>query len=428
MTGQETIGAGVPRLEPSTVAMAMPSDAQHEALILPWESVKSRWTKQDYFRDSRWFLEFAGYADPKKIHHTRGPDYLANQTRAETTNGMYKLIQASVNDPTKAKVDVLRFIRMLNEKVAKGELGPAEVRRRLTPIKLALEMNEVAIPWKKMMRLLPAEKRSKDREYKFEEIQKLLAVASLHLQVAILFMASSGMRVGAFEFLNVGHVKPVMIKGNLACAQVTVYADEGDDEYETLISKEAFLKFQEYLGTRRAKGEKVTEESPLIVTRRWAVGKQTRYSVTGIRNDVTRLCWKAGLRQKGSAKRFEVQACHGLRKFFDNVSKDHIAEEYVEKLIGHSTGTKEHYDRHIPKPAIEQYLRAMPYLSIGEAYRSEAQLSQKLEKIEDEQDVKLRDTRIELLETKQRLTDMERSSQTEREERRANDEALNLPS
>jgi hypothetical protein len=60
-----------------------------------------------------------------------------------------------------------------------------------------------------------AEKRSKDREYKFEEIQKILAVASPHLQVAILFMASSGIRVGAFEFLNVGHVKPLMSKGAL---------------------------------------------------------------------------------------------------------------------------------------------------------------------------------------------------------------------
>jgi hypothetical protein len=308
-------------------------------------------------------------------------------------------------------LDVLRFIRMLNERVAKGELGPAEVRRRLTPIKLALEMNEVAIPWKKMMRLLPAEKRSKDREYKYEEIQKLLAVASLHLQVAILFMASSGMRVGAFEFLNVGHVKPIMVQGNLACAQVTVYSGEGDDEYETLISKEAYLKFQEYLGTRRAKGEKVTEESPLLVTRKWAVGKQTRYSVTGIRNDVTRLCWKAGLRQKGSAKRFEVQACHGLRKFFDNVSKDHVAEEYVEKLIGHSTGTKEHYDRHIPRPAVEQYLRAMPYLSIGEAYRSEAELSKKLEDAERFKDTELNKIRsdmdhekLEKLEMKEQLS------------------------
>jgi hypothetical protein len=60
------------------------------------------------------------------------------------------------------------------------------------------------------------------------------------------------------------------------CGHVTVYAGEGDDEYETLISKEAYRKFQEYMETRRAKGERVTDESPLIVTRRWGVGKQSR--------------------------------------------------------------------------------------------------------------------------------------------------------
>ncbi|MDG6993408.1 MAG: hypothetical protein JRN36_00710, partial [Nitrososphaerota archaeon] len=85
------------------------------------------------------------------------------------------------------------------------------------------------------------------------------------------------------------------------------------------------------------------------------------------------------------------------RKFYDNVAKDYMDEPYVEKLMGHDTGTKEHYDRHLPKPAVEQYLRAMPFLSIGEAYRNEAALTQRLEEVEAANEGDLKDMKLELL-------------------------------
>ena len=89
------------------------------------------------------------------------------------------------------------------------------------------------------------------------------------------------------------------------------------------------------------------------------------HSIINALNDVT---WKVGLR-KEKKKRHEVQITHAFLKFFDNVAKDYMEEECVEKLMGHDTGVKEHYDRHLPNPAIEQYLRAMPYF-ISEVYRN----------------------------------------------------------
>lgn len=324
-----------------------------------------------------------------------------------------KLIESAQKDPLKAKLELIRFIRALNEKVAKKEIGPTEARRRITPIKLALDLNEVSLPWRKIMRLLPAEKRSKDREYQVEEIQKLLHVSSLHLQVAILFMASSGMRVGAFDYMRVGDVEPVLSEGDkILCGKATVYAGEGV-ECQTLISGEALVKFHAYLETRRAKGEELNGESPLLVTRRWKVSEQRKYSVTAIRNDVTRALWKSGIRTKHE-KRFDVQACHGLRKFFDNIAKDHIQEDYVEKLMGHDTGTKEHYDRRIPKPSLDQYVRAMPYLSLETSYRSEAELAEKLEKTESEPSRDFADLRLKLLEKNSEVTNL--AEKVERQE------------
>ena len=94
---------------------------------------------------------------------------------------------------------------------------------------------------------------------------------------------------------------------------------------------------------------------------------------------------------------------HGFRKFFNNVAKDFMDEEYVEKLMGHDTGVKEHYDRHLPKPLIEQYLKAMPYLSVDQAYRVEAELKAKLEAKQQEVDSKYTQLRLELLEKEMQM-------------------------
>jgi hypothetical protein len=244
------------------------------------------------------------------------------------------------------------------------------------------------------MRLVPkGQRRGKDREYALDEIRKILSIASLHLKVAILFMCSSGIRVGAFDYLTVGNVTPVKVDGKLACGKVLTYAGEGDDEYETLISKEAYLTFQDYVESRKNAGEEVTDDSPLIVTR----GGRERCKVGTIMNSINKLVWKAGIR-KEVRKRYDIQTNHGFRKFFDNVANDYIDKPYVEFLIGHDRGTQEHYDRHLPKPAIEQYLRAMPYLSIDQAYRTEAELSGKLERAEENQSKDFTDLRLRLLE------------------------------
>jgi hypothetical protein len=238
------------------------------------------------------------------------------------------------------------------------------------------------------------------------------------LKVAVLFMASSGIRVGAFSYLNVGNVEPLFDAEDdkkLACGKILVYAGEGDDEYETLISKEAYLTFQEYIQHRTDSGEKVTKKSPAIAVKRKLIGDDgnpiyRRCSPGTIRNSLTRVLWNIGMR-KEQRKRHEIQVDHGLRKFFDNVAKDYIEEDYVEKLIGHHTGVKQHYDRHLPKPAIERYLKAMPYLSVGEAFRKEAELTQKLEVLEKEKKNEFNELRLKLLERTDETEELKKKQQ-----------------
>lgn len=103
----------------------------------------------------------------------------------------------------------------------------------------------------------------------------MLPRAWIQLQVAILFMCSAGIRIGAFAFLDVEDLRPVYRKAGevvvpeprelklgmnglhvlpagaeLLCGAMTVYSEEGGDEYDTLITKEAYHKWAEYLEVR----------------------------------------------------------------------------------------------------------------------------------------------------------------------------------
>ena len=48
------------------------SEVSEQLLMLPWDAV-GKVTAYDYLRKSRYFLEHAGYIDPKAMHHKSGP-------------------------------------------------------------------------------------------------------------------------------------------------------------------------------------------------------------------------------------------------------------------------------------------------------------------------------------------------------------------
>jgi hypothetical protein len=190
---------------------------------------------------------------------------------AATEAAFTEFLKQAHDKPRWATLQLLRFARQTKERVDKGELGPMEVRSRLAPFKKAFDVNGIAIPWKKVTAIFPRYKRSTDREYRLDGLQLLCSKGALHLRVAMLLMSGSGLRVGAFEYLNVRDIRPVFkAKGGdivqskepmqklpegatLLCGILTVYAGEGDDQYETVCTKEAYETFQEYLRTRPAK-------------------------------------------------------------------------------------------------------------------------------------------------------------------------------
>jgi hypothetical protein len=411
------------------------TETVEEEILLPWDAVPSKATQENYLRLSRWFLEFGRFIDPAAVRHKPGPSAVKALERQATREGMVRMVRELRSDPQAARTLVVQFIRKVNERIDAGEVADSWLESILKPVRLAFELNEILIPWKKYARLIhKGRTNKKDREYFLHEIRLLLSKASPTMRMIILIMAASGVRIGAFDYLKVGHVMPVYrLKGKLVvpkegawevlkegklflpdeaellCGIVKVYADEPEDEYDGLITREAYLAWKAYVEARIASGEKVTQDSPAIVVRNGS----RRWTSDGVTNAMNDLLWKVGLRTQ-KKRRHEVQMDHGFRKYFDNVVNDHIDKVYVEMLIGHTPqalgvrlSAMEHYDRHLPTRAIEQYVACMPYLSIDEGYRSEAELTERLAKAEGEKDELVKDLRYDIMEKGQKIEQLQ---------------------
>jgi hypothetical protein len=107
-------------------------------------------------------------------------------------------------------------------------------------------MADIPITWNKIRRGLPRGKNyEEDRIPTIEEIQKLLEYHDERIKAIVITMASSGIRLGAWDYLKWGHIRPIMGKEDnvkeAVAAKIIVYAGE-DEEYFTFISKEAYSK------------------------------------------------------------------------------------------------------------------------------------------------------------------------------------------
>jgi hypothetical protein len=124
------------------------------------------------------------------------------------------------------------------------------------------EVTDIVIPWKKITRGLPKGRMyADDRAPTLEEIHKIIEYPDRRMKPIVYTMASSGIRVGAWDHLKWNHISPTVSgDGKLVAAKINVYAGE-DDEYITFITSEAYLSLQSWMTYHSAYGEHVTKDS-----------------------------------------------------------------------------------------------------------------------------------------------------------------------
>ncbi|MGA8844794.1 MAG: hypothetical protein WB511_14515, partial [Nitrososphaeraceae archaeon] len=118
--------------------------------------------------------------------------------------------QKAKTDPDWLSSTLIRFIQIHKERIDKKELSGATIRNYIKSIKLFCEMNDIFFPWKKITRGLPKGKKyADDRAPTINEVQTIIEYPDRRIKSVISVMVSSGIRVGAWDYLKWKHIHPI---------------------------------------------------------------------------------------------------------------------------------------------------------------------------------------------------------------------------
>jgi integrase/recombinase XerD len=266
----------------------------------------------------------------------------------------------------------------------KKQVSPNSVQTMLFGVKSFFEANDIEIRWKKIQKLFPEKvKVTGASAYSKEQIKLILSLATdVRSKALVLFLASSGIRIGALTELQLKHLQSYE-----NCKIITVYSGTRD-EYQTFLSPEATKALETYLNKRKENGEVLSESSPVFRTIfNVKYQKAMPAQRATLQEIVRRLLIKTGMRSGHENKRYSIQIDHGFRKFFNYVLKntDGINLNYAEKLMGHSVSIPldNHYLEAIPYKLFNEYKKAIPGLTIDQTeYERETRIKTEQEKSE----------------------------------------------
>ena len=120
------------------------------------------------------------------------------------------------NDAAWAFSAILKFIYYQRERVEKKEISGATVINYTKSIKLFCDMADIIIAWNKITHGLPRGKKYADvRIPTLEELKQLVDYPDRRIKAIVYTMASSGIRVGAWDYLRWSHIRPIEKNGGV---------------------------------------------------------------------------------------------------------------------------------------------------------------------------------------------------------------------
>ncbi|HXV67248.1 MAG TPA: tyrosine-type recombinase/integrase, partial [Nitrosopumilaceae archaeon] len=205
-------------------------------------------------------------------------------------------------------------------------------------IELFFSMNDITLNYKKLRRMFPSKvKRTGDKPYTTDDIEKMLSVSRYKRDKAfILFLASTGSRVGVIEDLKLKHIEDM----KNGCKSVLMY-EGSKEEYFGFLTPEASKAMDEYLDERKDDGEKLNPESPVFrTTYSDGIIKPKSLTVAGSKNIIYRVLHHARIKRNKIGNAYDVQLDMGFRKRFNTILKlnNDVNSNVAEKLMGHKRG------------------------------------------------------------------------------------------
>lgn len=321
-------------------------------------------------------------------------DYLKfpGSTIEEKANHFYDFI---LQDPKTFQNALLNYIMFQSGRASKGEISQSTIPNYYKPIKLFCDMNDVIINWRLVTRGIPKGRHaSEDRVPTRDEIKKLLEYPDRRIKPIVLTMISSGIRLGAWDYLKWKHVIPFTSEqksSEIIAAKIIVYAGE-NEQYYSFITQEAYQSLKDWMNYRESYGEKITGESWLMrnlwKTTNMRYGSKTglaqnpiRLRSSGVKSLVCKALFQQNVRpilKKGN-KRHEFKGLHGFRKYFKTNCEPYMKPANVELLLGHDLGISKSYYKPLEKDVLNDYMKTNTVLSF---YADDIALNKKIQDLE----------------------------------------------
>jgi len=211
--------------------------------------IKSDATKQKYVKRLELFFDF--YRVQGSTVEEKSENFLKDIKYGKNTQKLTDLI--------------MRYMSHHLNRVQKKEISRSTVRNYYKPIKLFCEMNNIVLNWKIISKGLPsAPESSNDRIPTLDEIIELIKYPDRRIKPVALTMISSGIRVGAWEWLKWKHIIPLHDEEKRIIAAKIIVYDGEPEQYFSFITPEAYFSLKDWMEFREKQGEAITRESWLM--------------------------------------------------------------------------------------------------------------------------------------------------------------------
>ncbi len=281
-----------------------------------------------------------------------------------------QFIREVKRNPKKFEEEFVKFIGEVSKRSA-----PSTTAFWRDSLRRFLEINRVGgVDWEYINQFLPkATKSGQDRAPTLEEIRKLVSVADLRTKCVVLFLSSSGARIGSVEYLRWKDVQEVELEGR-KLARVVIYRGE-PEEYSTFVTPECYEILLRYREMREKVGETIEPSSPVFVQevnkRRFDQNKVRPVGVKTLKNQMGELLnhmkMRATLVEKENYRSYEWKQRHSFRKFFKTrMEMSGVKPIITEMLMGHTIGVSGSYMKPTEKELLEEYSKAVDNLTIIE--------------------------------------------------------------
>ena len=301
-------------------------------------------------------------------------------------------------DPEWFKVSLIRFFEYQKERARKNDIAFSTISNYYKAIKLFVDMNfdTPIINWKKISKGIPSGRKSaNDRAPTIDELKKLSEYPDRRIKPIVYLMASSGIRIGAFDMLKFRDIHPITENNQVIAAKIVVYAGD-EEEYIAFSTPQSYFAILEWMNYRKSHGETITGDS-WIMRDLWQTTelnygakfgvatypKQLKSS--GIKSLIERALKAQGLvkplNKNNKERRREWKGCHGMRKFYQSNAEQVMKSINVEITMGHNIGITASYYKPKEREILVDYLKAVDLLTFSQ---NNKKLDKKVKDLEEQ--------------------------------------------